>query len=155
MPFQGIDHLAFPSFDAEKTLRFQTEVLLAELEFAMEGVSRGWGGRRYLMTGFRLGEVRLHFFQLDPMARPAADDLPQDTRHVAFRVSSAAEVDALEQRLVERGIPYWEEEHYGSRSIYVTDPNGIVFEATPAVAMPASVGPDPAARDRIRRWSAP
>ena len=42
----------------------------------------------------------------------------------------------------------------GARSIYVTDPNRIVFEATPAVEMPASSGPDASALERIRRWSA-
>src|SRR3546814_11437618 len=51
-----------------------------------------------------------------------------DLPHYAFSVGDDAALDAWRERLSCAGIDFTEEDHGAQRSIYLSDPNGIILE---------------------------
>jgi catechol 2,3-dioxygenase-like lactoylglutathione lyase family enzyme len=148
-----MDHLAFPSFDAEETHRFYTEVMGFQLKTAMIGHSEEWDDRQYLMTCFAAGGVEIHFFHLENLRRPRADGLPSDIRHVALSVESRKDFLFWKKRLAARGVPFWVEDQHGYPSVYFADPNGIVFEINCQRHAPLRASAAVRARRAMRRWT--
>jgi catechol 2,3-dioxygenase-like lactoylglutathione lyase family enzyme len=125
-----LDHLAFPSFDAEATHRFYTEVMGLSLVRAMSGISAQWR-RPYLLFAYALGNgTTLGFFEFDGIERPESDGLPRDIRHVGLSVSSAAEFDQWLVKFERCGVEYAIERHIDGRHAFFCDPNGVMFEIT-------------------------
>jgi catechol 2,3-dioxygenase-like lactoylglutathione lyase family enzyme len=126
----AIDHLAFPCFDLEATLRFYTEALGATLRHAQSGPAEAWNAKEYLLVALELpGGVTLDFFAVDGMRRPPDDGLPKDIRHVALVVATRSEVTELRERLMRAAIPFWTETHdVDDPHVYATDPNGVTLE---------------------------
>lgn len=149
-----IDHLAFPSFDGDETYRFYTQVMGFRLTSALDGQSEEWGDKNYLMTMFALGDLEVHFFEIEGMKRPRADGLPKDIRHVALSVESRSEIRTWEKRLEAHGVAYWVEDHDGSPSIYFSDPNGVMFEINhhPPERFDERIAAE--GLDVLRRWAA-
>jgi catechol 2,3-dioxygenase-like lactoylglutathione lyase family enzyme len=145
------DHLALPVYDAAATYRFYTEVLGLPLLDAMSGDD--WGGRPWLMMFFGAGAQLLALCALRGARPPPRDDLPEDARHYAFAVASAAEQRRWMARLEAHGVAYTEEDHGRQHSVYFRDPNGIVLELT-TPASDAGGGAESAARGLVERWIA-
>jgi len=147
-----VEHLAFPSFDASRTYRFYTEVMGFKLTMAFSGDSPEWGNKAYLMTGFALGTVKIHFFDLEGMQRPRADGLPRDIRHVALAVPSRKEWAAWKKRIAAAGVSSWVEDHDGVPSLYFSDPNDVMIEIT-CHQRTSTRRADGAALAVVRRWA--
>lgn len=145
-----VDHVAFPVFDAAATFRFYTEVMRLPLVEAFSGDD--WGGRPWLLMVFAVGDGRqLALCALAGLERPPEGGLPRDLRHVAFAAASGRELAAWKARLRAARVEFWEEDHGDQRSIYFTDPNGMVLEVT----TPTSESAIPAnrdARETVLRW---
>jgi glyoxylase I family protein len=146
-----LDHLALPVYDAGQTYRFYGEVLQLPLVDALSGDD--WGGKPWLMMFFGAGAQLIALCALRG-ARPAPrDELPDDVRHYAFSVASAAEQRQWMARLAAHGVHYTEEDHGHQHSIYFRDPNGIMLEVTtPASA--GGAGGNREARELVQRWIA-
>jgi catechol 2,3-dioxygenase-like lactoylglutathione lyase family enzyme len=144
-----LDHLALPAYDARATYRFYAQVLELPLVDAMSGDD--WGGRPWLMMFFGAGAQLIALCALHGARPPPRGDLPDDVRHYAFSVASAAEQRRWMQRLETHGVGFTEEDHGPQHSIYFRDPNGNLLEVT----TPASTGEaasDPEAQELVRRW---
>jgi catechol 2,3-dioxygenase-like lactoylglutathione lyase family enzyme len=125
------DHVALPCFDVAASRRFYEEALGLELLSAFEGESPLWGGRFLLMMfGGGAGGAGVDLFALEGLAQPA-EALPAGIRHVAIAAASAAELAAVEERLVRQGVWISERVDHGDHdSIYCFDPSGNQLEVT-------------------------
>lgn len=131
-----LDHLAFPSFDAEATHRFYTEIMGLPLVRAHSGVSAQWR-RPYLLFSYALGNgTTLGFFEFDGIERPQSDGLPRDIRHVGMNVPTAEDFDQWLKKLERCGVEYAIERHVDGRHAFFCDPNGVMFEITVAATAP-------------------
>src|SRR3546814_3681217 len=72
-----------------------------------------------------------------------------DLPHYAFFVGDDAALDAWRERLSCAGIDFKEEDHGAQRSIYLSDPNGIILEIT---SPPSKPYPSPDPRETARAW---
>lgn len=147
-----IDHLAFPSFDPEETWRFYTEVMRMPL---LEVLSQD-GAEPMLIVSFgHAGQPPLVFFTVKDMEPPAHGALPDWIYHYAFSAPSTAALQDWRERLAKLGVPYAEEDHGGQRSLYFSDPNGLMLEVNypPASPPPADAGRQNEAFRRMRRWT--
>jgi catechol 2,3-dioxygenase-like lactoylglutathione lyase family enzyme len=126
----AIDHLAFPCFDLDATLRFYTELLGGTLCHAQTGPAPVWNAKEYLLVAFELpGGVTVDFFTFDGIVRPGKDGLPKDIRHVALAVGSRDDVMRFKARFENAGVPFWTETHdVDDLHVYATDPNGVMLE---------------------------
>jgi catechol 2,3-dioxygenase-like lactoylglutathione lyase family enzyme len=153
----AIDHLAFPCFDLEATLRFYTEVLGASLRHAQSGPAQVWNAKEYLLVALELpGGVTVDFFAVDGMRRPSDDGLPKDIRHVALVVATRSEVTELRERLARASMPFWTETHdVDDLHVYTTDPNGVTLEIVAATDSVRARPHDPAgASGVVDQWLA-
>jgi catechol 2,3-dioxygenase-like lactoylglutathione lyase family enzyme len=148
----SLDHVVFPVWDADASLRFYNETLGLPLIGAFGGDD--WGGKEWLMMAFALGEGReLVLVALRGAERPPPDGLASDVRHFAFAVASRGEQEAWRARLEAAGVAVRDEDHGTQQSIYFDDPGGVVLEIT-TPASDARPDADPAALARARAWIA-
>jgi catechol 2,3-dioxygenase-like lactoylglutathione lyase family enzyme len=144
------DHMVFPVWDAEASITFYADVLGLPLVAAHQGDD--WGGKRWLMMVFAVGDGReLVLVALQGAQRPPAGDLAADIRHYAFSVATIDEQAAWIAKLKAAEVDFWEEDHGAQHSVYFADPNGVILEITTPASNPASA-PDPAARAAARLW---
>jgi catechol 2,3-dioxygenase-like lactoylglutathione lyase family enzyme len=155
----ALHHIALACKDPEATHRFYTDLLGFPLVYAeMDGdTERGW--LKHLF--FDLGDGScLAFFDLHGMGEPEGFDtaistglgLPAWVNHVAIR-ADAGRVAEVRDRLREAGVPVdMQLDHGWCRSLYVTDPNGILVELT--VDTPG-FEPDPDGALRVLHARAP
>src|SRR5579871_4312195 len=152
-PMLKLDHVVFPTWDAEASLAFYGDTLGLPLAGVITGDD--WGGRGWMMIAFALAEGReLVLTCLRGAVRPPNDGLAPDTRHYAFAVADEAERVAWRERLARGGVMFWEEDHGDRQSLYFQDPNGIVLEITspPSATEPAADAA--AALAKARAWIA-
>jgi catechol 2,3-dioxygenase-like lactoylglutathione lyase family enzyme len=125
-----IDHVALPCFDVTATHRFYSGILRLPLVHAQSAAAGVWGPGEYLLLTYGLAEgVAIDFFTFDGIARPSADGLPKDIRHIALVVPTRADVFAYKDRLAESSVVCWTETHeLNDVHVYTTDPNGFVLE---------------------------
>ncbi|MFN3523832.1 MAG: VOC family protein [Phenylobacterium sp.] len=138
-----LDHVVFPVRDAAASLGFYRGVLGLPLVETHAG--EDWGGYPWLMMIFGLSaQHELVLVALE--GAPAADygRLPPDVRHYALSVGAEVELDAWRERLEAAGVALWEERHGERRSLYFSDPDGVVIELTWPAAAPRRME-DPAA----------
>ncbi|MGH6949012.1 MAG: VOC family protein [Kiloniellales bacterium] len=148
----SLDHLALPVYDAEATLAFYSDVLGLPLLDAFSGDD--WGGKRWLMMIYGLGDGRqIALCALEGSRRPRRRAPLQDLPHFAFSARDKTAYAAWKAKLEGAGVSYGEEDHGRQRSLYFDDPNGITWEIT-APAGKVSAKPDPAARKSVERWIA-
>lgn len=147
---RGVDHVAYPTFDAAGTVRFYRDVLGFPVVHSI--CAAGWGPDKhpdFIHFFFDIGnDDRLAFFYYfglqpfdggpkgDSYSR-FGDDVPDwfvRSRHLAIHVDS--EVDLLEyrRRLDASDWPVeMQIQHETIESIYTHDPNGYMIEFTRAL----------------------
>lgn len=130
----GFHHVAFACRDIDETVRFYDDLLGFPLVHT-EVQGRKDHFMRHIF--FDLGDgSALAFFDLHGAGEPenfrtdisTGMNLPLWVNHVAFR-ADAARIAAVKQKLGAAGIePEMELDHDWCRSVYYTDPNGILIE---------------------------
>lgn len=127
-PLSAIDHLAFITPDLTRTIRFYRDLLGMRL-FA------GIGHDGYRHYFFRFGDNQVAFFEyagasvMEPKFHGKPTTEPRGFDHVAFRVSSCAELFAFKDRLEAADVEVTGPVDHGTIwSIYFFDPNNIPLE---------------------------
>jgi len=134
---QRLHHTAYCTKDQEATRAFYEGIIGLPLLATWSEQDELFGAvRTYCHTFFGLGDgSALAFFQFaDPEDQALFDPelLPSPFRHIALKVSAEVQAD-IESRLTEAGwLPEqtFVLEHGYCRSLYTTDPNGMVLEFT-------------------------
>lgn len=148
----SLHHVAFACRDLQETHRFYEELLGFPLVHAEMDQDDKGGWLRHLFYDLGDGSC-IAFFDLHGMGEPeelrteisTGLGLPSWVNHIAVR-ADAARVEEVKARLAEAGVrTEMELDHGWCRSLYVTDPNGILIELT--VDTPG-LKPDP---DRARQ----
>jgi catechol 2,3-dioxygenase-like lactoylglutathione lyase family enzyme len=133
---QGVDHVAYPTFDPVATVRFYRDALGLPVVHAI--CAKGWGPNDhpdFVHFFFDLGHGdRLAFFYYFGLER-YEDQTPwllrHSSRHLAIHVESPAVLDAYQARLAETEWPvHMRVVHETIESIYVVDPNDYLIELT-------------------------
>lgn len=136
-PANRLHHTAYTTKDMEKTRAFYEDVLGFPLiaTWAESDVLFG-KERTYCHCFFGLNDGgALAFFQFADPSDQAEFDPPTPSspfRHIALHVDTAQQKD-LEARIAKAGIKEpatYVLEHGYCRSVYVTDPNGLILEFT-------------------------
>ena len=132
---KSLHHVAYVTRDPEATYAFYTGKLGLPLVHA-ENHRQGDGWFRHFFFDMGNGDC-LAFFVLGGVGE--RDDyrtdistgagLPIWANHIAFRLDTVEELDAMTARLRERGIEQLHQiDHGWCRSVYTLDPNGIMVE---------------------------
>ncbi len=133
---KGVDHAAFPCYDAKETIRFYRDVLGFPVVHAT--CALGWGPERhpdFIHFFFDIGSSdRLAFFYYFGVERPDDSSIPKllkRARHLAIHVETEDELKEYRRRLDASSHPCeLQVRHETVESIYVTDPNGYLIEIT-------------------------
>jgi glyoxylase I family protein len=149
----ALHHVAFACRDLDETHHFYHDLLGLELVHTeVKKVMDGW----FTHVFYDLGDgSAVAFFKLRSLGEPdelktaISDDLglPTWVNHLALRYAEA-EMYETTSRLQEDGLdPFMVVDHDWCRSIYFTDPNGILIEmCTDTPGLPV----DPEAAERLR-----
>ena len=132
---KSLHHVAYATRDPEATYAFYSGQLGIPLVHA-ENHKQGDGFFRHFFFDMGRGDY-LAFFEIGNVGE--SDDyrtdistgagLPVWVNHVAFRVDSHEELDAMNARMRSQGVEHIHEVDHGwCRSIYTVDPNGIMVE---------------------------
>jgi catechol 2,3-dioxygenase-like lactoylglutathione lyase family enzyme len=132
-----LHHTAYVTHDLEATRRFYEDVIGLPLEATWCEIDQLFGAERvYCHLFFGIGDGgALAFFKF---AKPEDDkefgpEMPfTPFHHIALKVDAQTQAD-IERRLEENGyVPprTFVLEHGYCRSVYVTDPNGLILEFT-------------------------
>jgi catechol 2,3-dioxygenase-like lactoylglutathione lyase family enzyme len=148
---RGVDHAAYPTFDAAGTVRFYRDVLGFPVVHSI--CAAGWGPDRhpdFIHFFFDIGGGdRLAFFYYFGLRKPDIskgtgdvyarfdDDTPVwfvRSRHLALHVDSQEHMLEYRRRLDGSEWPVeMQIQHETIESIYTHDPNGYMFEITRAM----------------------
>jgi len=132
----GYHHIALAVTDLAATHAFYTEAMGFELVKAVAGPSDapdGWAKHLFYDTG---GNGMIAFWELHDPRVPTVFDpriseglgLPSWVNHIAFHAEDVADLDTKREHWMDHGIDVFELDHGFCRSIYATDPNGILVE---------------------------
>lgn len=137
----AFNHVAFATRDLAATHAFYTEVMgfrLAKVETGPTEQGTGWARHVFYDTGSggRGGKGMIAFWDLHdetigssfPTDLSTSMGLPVWVNHLAFDAESPEVFEAHKQRWREHGQTVVEVDHGWCRSIYITDPNGIMVE---------------------------
>jgi catechol 2,3-dioxygenase-like lactoylglutathione lyase family enzyme len=133
---QGVDHAAFPTYDAKETIHFYRDILGFPVVHAT--CALGWGPEQhpdFIHFFFDIGQGdRLAFFYYFGVERyedPNMPELLKRARHLAIHVESEDDLKEYRRRLDVSSHPCeLQVRHETVESIYVTDPNGYLIEIT-------------------------
>ena len=122
MKLAKLDHVALVCADVETSRSWYMSVL------GMEWVFPGqWGGNPCFL---QKGESYLALFQAGrPSAAPVRSGGPR-IDHFAFLAKHRDDYEQAKAELRERGIPFDEQDHDISLSLYMKDPDGHTVEIT-------------------------
>jgi catechol 2,3-dioxygenase-like lactoylglutathione lyase family enzyme len=157
----GLHHFAWRCRDAEETRRFYEDLLGLPLVHVIKKDHVPSTGEYcpYVHIFFRMRDgSHIAFFDLGDgqPALPSANT-PAWVNHIALRVGSRAELDAMHQRLVAAGVDVigvTDHDQY-IESIYFFDPNGLRLELTIEVASTETVeGYADEAHALLAQWNA-
>jgi catechol 2,3-dioxygenase-like lactoylglutathione lyase family enzyme len=131
----GYHHVAIATRDLEATHRFYTEAMgfeLAKVEAGPTDEPPGWAKHLFYETGgsgmfavWELHDQRVGEF--DP-AISTGLGLPIWVNHVAFEAHDAERLEAARDHWLDTGHDVMEIDHGWCRSVYTTDPNGVLVE---------------------------
>jgi catechol 2,3-dioxygenase-like lactoylglutathione lyase family enzyme len=160
---QRLHHTAYVTKDQEATRAFYEDVLGFPLLATWSEADELFGAVRvYCHTFFGLADgSALAFFQFADPADQALFDpelLPSPFRHIAMKVDADGQAE-LARRLEDAGwLPEqtFVLEHGYCRSLYTTDPNGMVLEFTVDVEGADKIAAERStdAHETLRRWLA-
>jgi len=157
-----LHHTAFTSHDLEATRHFYEDIIGLPLvaTWIEEGESPDFPGRKisFVHTFFGIGDGgALAFFEFaDPEVAAKYKALKQPFYvHLALAASAATQ-DEIQRRLEAEGIPVRVRDHGYCKSIYATDPDGLVVEFTsdPPDADRISAQQRSSAHAALKRWMA-
>ena len=159
-PVQGLHHFAWRCRDVEETRQFYEDVLGMPLVHVikLDHVPSTGEFCPYVHIFFRMRDGScIAFFDLgDDVAALPSPNTPAWVNHIALRVQSTEDLQAMKARLEERGIEVLGIiDHDGYiHSIYFFDPNGLRLELTVEVAAAEVVqGFAREAHEQVRRWN--
>ncbi|MDX6675289.1 MAG: glyoxylase family protein [Solirubrobacteraceae bacterium] len=136
MRLRGLHHLTLISRDLVRTTSFYRDVL--GLALVQEGVNDDDPDARHFWFGDPAGSPGTLLSFLEYPSLPAGVVGTGSTHHLAFAVSSAAELDAWREYLRAHGVECTDVFDRGRlRSIYLRDPDAHIIE----IAAPASGRP--------------
>jgi catechol 2,3-dioxygenase-like lactoylglutathione lyase family enzyme len=131
----GFHHVAFATADTESTHRFYTEVMgfrLAKVQTGPTPGDAGFSKHFFYDTGngemIAFWEIRDPNIVVDKTAISTDLGLPTWVNHVAFDCPDDAAFTGIKDRWNAEGRTFVEVDHEWCRSVYVTDPNGIMVE---------------------------
>jgi glyoxylase I family protein len=138
-PIQQLHHYAYRARDAEETRHFYEDILGLPMYHIIQSDHVPSTGEYcpYTHFFFRLQDGSfIAFFDLgDDEAALPSPNTPLWVNHVAFRVNSVAELDAMKSRLQAHGVDVIGiTDHHIFKSIYFFDPNGVRLELSAQVA---------------------
>jgi glyoxylase I family protein len=138
-PIQQLHHYAYRAKDAEETRHFYEDILGLPMYHIIQSDYVPSTGEYcpYTHFFFRLQDGSfIAFFDLgnDEAALPSPNT-PAWVNHVAFRVNTIAELEAMKTRLLAHGVEVLGvTDHHIFKSIYFFDPNGVRLELSAQVA---------------------
>lgn len=129
----AVHHLALATKDVEATHRFYTQAMGFRLAKIVAGeTDAGWSKHIFYDTGdggfiafWDLHDERVTDYRTDVSTGAG---LPVWVNHFAFTAHTLEELETAKRRWLECGITVMEADHDWCRSIYTTDPNGILIE---------------------------
>jgi glyoxylase I family protein len=138
-PIQQLHHYAYRARDAEETRRFYEDILGLPLYHIIQSDYVPSTGEYcpYTHFFFRLQDGSfIAFFDLgDDQAAQPSPNTPLWVNHIAFRLNSLQELEAMKARLQAHGVDViGVTDHHIFKSIYFFDPNGVRLELSAQVA---------------------
>jgi catechol 2,3-dioxygenase-like lactoylglutathione lyase family enzyme len=148
---QGVDHIAYPTFDPAGTVRFYRDVLRFPVVHSI--CAAGWGPQKhpdFIHFFFDIGNddriAFFYYFGLEPYGDQSAPgdswarlgrDVPEffvNSRHLAIHVVDEEDLLEYRRRLDQSEWPVeMQVMHETIESIYTHDPNGYMIEITRAL----------------------
>jgi glyoxylase I family protein len=138
-PIQQLHHYAYRARDAEETRHFYEDILGLPLYHIIQSDYVPSTGEYcpYTHFFFRLQDGSfIAFFDLgDDQAAEPSPNTPLWVNHIAFRLDSLKELEAMKARLQAHDIEViGVTDHHIFKSIYFFDPNGVRLELSAQVA---------------------
>jgi glyoxylase I family protein len=138
-PIQQLHHYAYRARDAEETRHFYEDILGLPLYHIIQSDHVPSTGEYcpYTHFFFRLQDGSfIAFFDLgDDEAAQPSPNTPLWVNHIAFRLNTLAELEAMKARLEAHGVEViGVTDHHIFKSIYFFDPNGVRLELSAQVA---------------------
>lgn len=160
VPVKGLHHFAWRCRDAEETRGFYEDLLGLPLAHVIRADNVPSTGEYcpYVHLFFQLQDGSyIAFFDLgDDTASEPSPNTPAWVNHIAFEVSSGADLLAAKARLEAAGVDVLGiTDHHFVHSIYFFDPNGIRLELTARVgSLQYLEEKKRVARAEVEAWSA-
>ena len=144
VPIHGLHHFAYRCRDAEETRRFYEDTLgLPLFHYIRNDIVPSTGEYcPYVHIFFRMTDGScMAFFDLgDDVAPAPSANTPAWVNHIALRVDTVEQLEAMKTRLEANGIEVLGvTDHRIFNSIYFFDPNGIRLELCAQLAPPAQM----------------
>jgi glyoxylase I family protein len=138
-PIQQLHHYAYRAKDAEETRHFYEDILGLPLYHIIQSDHVPSTGEYcpYTHFFFRLQDGSfIAFFDLgDDQAAEPSPNTPLWVNHIAFRLNSLEELEAMKARLQAHDVDViGVTDHHIFKSIYFFDPNGVRLELSAQVA---------------------
>ena len=129
----AIHHLALATRDTEATHRFYTQAMGFRLAKVVAGeTEHGWSKHIFYDTGNGgfIAFWELHDTSVVEYSTEISTGmgLPVWVNHLAFTAHSLDDLAAAKERWLTCGVTVMEVDHDWCRSIYTTDPNGVLVE---------------------------
>ena len=160
VPMNGLHHFAYRCRDAEETRHFYEDILGLPLFHYIRADNVPSTGEYcpYVHIFFRMTDGScLAFFDLgDNVAAESSPNTPQWVNHIALRVDTVEQLEAMKTRLQAHGIDVLGvTDHRVFKSIYFFDPNGIRLELCAQLApLEQMFEEQKGIRQKLDAWSA-
>ncbi|HZW23622.1 VOC family protein [Noviherbaspirillum sp.] len=159
VPIHGLHHFAYRCRDAEETRHFYEDILgLPLFHYIRKDIVPSTGEYcPYVHIFFRMTDGScMAFFDLgDNVAPDASPNTPAWVNHIALRVDTIEQLEAMKARLEANGIEVLGvTDHRVFHSIYFFDPNGIRLELCAQLASETQMAAEQAGiREKLDEWT--
>ena len=159
VPIHGLHHFAYRCRDAEETRHFYEDILgLPLFHYIRSDIVPSTGEYcPYVHIFFRMTDGScVAFFDLGDNVAPAPSaNTPAWVNHIALRVDTIEQLEAMKARLEAHGIEVLGvTDHRVFRSIYFFDPNGIRLELCAQLASATQMAAEQKGiREKLDAWS--
>lgn len=159
VPINGLHHFAYRCRDAEETRRFYEDILgLSLFHYIRSDIVPSTGEYcPYVHIFFRMTDGScLAFFDLGDNVAPAPSaNTPAWVNHIALRVDTVEQLEAMKAQLQAHGIEVLGvTDHRVFKSIYFFDPNGIRLELCAQLASATQMfAEQKGIHEKIAAWS--
>jgi len=159
VPIHGLHHFAYRCRDAEETRHFYEDILgLPLFHYIRKDIVPSTGEYcPYVHIFFRMTDGScMAFFDLgDNVASDPSPNTPAWVNHIALRVDTIEQLEAMKARLEANGIEVLGvTDHRVFHSIYFFDPNGIRLELCAQLASETQMAKEQAGiREKLDEWT--